>query len=136
MKIFIPFLAIAGAAIAAPESCENLAHLSLDHTSITVAETGAAGGFTVPQGAAIHNLPAFCRVAGSIRPTSGSDIRFEVWLPASGWNGKFQGIGNGGYAGAIGYSGLGNAITHGYASASTDTGHSAAAGCTPVSALH
>ena len=36
-----------------------------------------------------------------MKPSSDSDIRFEVWLPASNWNGKFQGIGNGGYAGAI-----------------------------------
>src|SRR5271165_700025 len=136
MKILIAFLAIVGAANAAPESCENLAHVSLAHTSITVAETRAAGDFTPPQGTAIHSLPAFCRVAGSIRPTSDSDIRFEVWLPASGWNGKFQGIGNGGFAGIIGYSGLGNAIAHGYASASTDTGHSEAAGVTAVWALH
>ncbi len=61
-----------------------------------------------------------------IAPSADSDIRFEVWLPASGWNHKFQGIGNGGFAGSISYAtgGLASAVTRGYAAASTDTGHS------------
>ncbi len=70
-------------------------------------------------------MPAFCRVAGTIAPTSDSNIAFEVWMPSSGWNGKFQGIGNGGFAGAIGYGALGDAVQHGYAAVSTDTGHQA-----------
>jgi feruloyl esterase len=60
---------------------------------------------------------------GSIKPSSDSDIRFEVWLPSSNWNGKFQGIGNGGYAGVLSFPGLANAVRNGYATASTDTGH-------------
>ena len=46
-----------------------------------------------------RTLPAFCRVAATLTPTSDSDIKVEVWLPASGWNGKFQAVGNGGWAG-------------------------------------
>jgi feruloyl esterase len=46
-----------------------------------------------------------------------------VWLPASGWNGKFQAVGNGGWAGAISYAAMADAVRSGYASASTDTGH-------------
>src|SRR5260370_4695865 len=46
-------------------------------------------------------------------------------MPASGWNGKFRGQGNGGFAGEIDYRALGLAILQGYASASTDTGHAA-----------
>ncbi|MBV8819269.1 MAG: tannase/feruloyl esterase family alpha/beta hydrolase, partial [Acidobacteriaceae bacterium] len=136
MKKLTSLLFIAGCAMAATQNCEDLAHLNISHTSITAAESKPAGDFNTPQGPAIHNLPAFCRVAGSIKPSSDSDIRFEVWLPASGWNGKFQGIGNGGYAGTIGYTGLANAVTHGYATASTDTGHSEAAGVTAAWALH
>ena len=64
-------------------------------------------------------------MTGSIKPSSDSDIQFEVWLPASGWNGKFQGVGNGGFAGEISYAGLTEAVRHGYAAASTDTGHRA-----------
>ena len=46
-------------------------------------------------------MPAFCRVAATLKPTSDSDIKMEVWMPESGWNGKFQAVGNGGWAGAI-----------------------------------
>ena len=52
------------------------------------------------------NLPAFCRVAATIRPSKDSDIKIEVWLPADGWNGKFQGVGNGGWTGSISYPAL------------------------------
>ena len=47
----------------------------------------------------------------------------EVWLPASGWNGKLQVVGNGGWAGTISYPAMAQALVHGYATASTDTGH-------------
>ena len=69
------------------------------------------------------DLPEFCRVAATLKPTSDSDIKVEVWLPASSWNGKFQAVGNGGWAGVISYSAMADAIRAGYASASTDTGH-------------
>ena len=46
-------------------------------------------------------LPAFCRVEATARPTSDSEIKFEVWIPpVEAWNGKFQGVGNGGYQGS------------------------------------
>ena len=52
------------------------------------------------RGAVSMTLPAFCRVEATARPTSDSDIKFEVWIPpAEAWNGKFQGVGNGGYPG-------------------------------------
>ena len=52
-------------------------------------------------------LPAFCRVEATARPTSDSDIKFEVWIPpAEAWNGKFQGVGNGGYQGSISYAAM------------------------------
>ena len=86
--------------------CENLAIIALPNTTITIAESRTAGDFTPTGGKPIANLPAFCRIAGSIKPSSDSDIRFEVWLPSSNWNGKFQGIGNGGYAGSISFAGL------------------------------
>src|ERR1700730_14547678 len=107
---------------AAAAPCDSLASLELSNTKITV-ESRPAGTFTPPSGRPITNLPAFCRVSGSIRPTADSDIRFEVWLPAAEWNGKFQGIGNGGFAGTIGWGALATAVRRGYATASTDTGH-------------
>jgi feruloyl esterase len=74
------------------------------------------------------NLPPFCRVAGVIKPTSESQIRFEVWMPLQTWNGKFAGVGNGGWAGNISFGALAEQIRRGYASASTNTGHEAAPG--------
>jgi len=105
-------------------SCERLADLRLPDTTITAAEPITSGSFTVPGTSnTLSNLPPMCRVAGSIKPTSDSDIRFEVWLPLEKWNGKFAGVGNGGWAGLISYSGLAGQIRRGYAAASTDTGH-------------
>ena len=59
------------------------------------------------------------------RPATDSDIRFEVWIPPiDAWNGKFQGVGNGGYSGIdLAYAAMATALRRGYATASTDTGH-------------
>ena len=68
----------------------------------------------------------FCRVQGVIRPSEDSDIRFEVWLPPpASWNGRYEGVGNGGFAGSIIYSGMANGLAGGYAVSGTDTGHGA-----------
>jgi hypothetical protein len=111
--------------------CDSLASLKLPNTSITAAQIVAAGAFLppgVPPSPAVlaiyKSLPAFCRIQGMMQPSSDSHIEFEVWLPASGWNGKYMGTGNGGFAGSIGYApGLANALLAGYAASSTDTGH-------------
>jgi len=106
-------------------TCGGLASLSLPDTTITTAVSVAAGPYTAPDGTSFPNLPAFCRVAGSIRPTADSNIQFEVWMPGSGWNGKFAGADNGGFGGTINYGKIGDALSHSYAAASTDTGHTA-----------
>lgn len=105
--------------------CEGLARISLPATTIATAAITPAGSFKPPGSGELKNLPEFCRVAGVIKPSSDSEIAFEVWLPVADWNGKFQGIGNGGFAGSINYAGLVEAVRHGYAAASTDTGHRA-----------
>jgi len=108
-------------------SCESLAALQLPDTTITLAQSVPNGGFAaeVPanQAAAYTDLPAFCRVAATITPTADSEIAIEVWLPASNWNGKFQGVGNGGWTGSIATSAMATALSRGYAVASTNTGH-------------
>ena len=125
--IVLGFLASGSLPAAAPAaSCEALARVELPDTTIT-ATAIPAGDFSPPAGASIHGLPAFCRVSGVIKPSSDSNIQFEVWMPSSGWNGKLEGIGNGGFAGAIGFSEMGVAVAHGYATAATDTGHVAGA---------
>ena len=114
-------LATVGASrtIAAPASCESLASIKLADTTITSAVSVAAGPFTAPGGGQPMTLPAFCRVVGTTKPA----IQFEVWLPLENWNGKFEGVGNGGMAGVINYAAMATALNRGYATASTDTGH-------------
>ena len=105
-------------------SCANLAALTIPNITIKSANPIAAGPFSPTAAATPLTLPAFCRVEATARPTSDSEIKFEVWLPpAEAWNGKFQGVGNGGYSGAIGYTAMATALRRGYAVASTDTGH-------------
>jgi len=119
---------IASPAFAA--SCESLASLAFSNTTITSAQVVPAGQFAAPAPAgkgkganAYKDLPEFCRVAATLKPSSDSDIKVEFWLPTSNWNRKLQSVGNGGWAGVISYSALADAIRAGYASASTDTGH-------------
>jgi len=114
-------------------TCDSLTGIKLPDTTITAAEDVAAGAFSPPGArandpalAGYRTLPAFCRVQGVIAPSSDSHIEFEVWLPASGWNNKYLGVGNGGLAGSINYGGLAEAVRFGYAGSSTDTGHKAA----------
>ena len=107
-------------------TCESLLSLKLPNTKITKAEVVPAGPFkfgevkpTFPPNRAAPQLPAFCRVVGVVRPK----ITFEVWMPVEGWNGKFQGVGNHGFAGDIPYMDMGPQLVRGYAAAGTDTGH-------------
>ncbi len=107
--------------------CASLSALKLADMTITSAQEVAAGAF-LPPGAmapppAVKLMPAFCRVIAEIKPVKDSDIKIEVWLPLAGWNGKYRGQGNGGFAGQINYPDLAVAISKGYATASTDTGH-------------
>jgi feruloyl esterase len=127
------FSAASLSAIAA--SCESLSSLQLPDTKITLAQTVASGGFAPVNGRAgngganpYESLPAFCRVAATLTPSKDSDIKIEVWLPVSGWNQKFQAVGNGGWAGTIGYNNLAQGVKDGYATAGTDTGHTGNAG--------
>ena len=116
---------------ASASSCYSLAALALKDTTITMAQLVPAGQFSTPgerQGAGrggnpYKDLSEFCRVAATLKPTSDSDIKVEVWLPANSWNGKFQAVGNGGWAGTISYPAMADALRAGYATASTDTGH-------------
>ena len=133
-------LVILGAAAAAATPCENLASLKLADATITSAVVvpegpppqrgtgagGARGGAPGARGGAPPaNIPAHCQVRMVLKPTSDSLINMELWLPTENWNGKFMGVGNGGFAGSI--QGLNNempqALRLGYATAGTDTGH-------------
>jgi hypothetical protein len=109
---------------ASAATCSDLATLQLPHASVTTAQAVPAGTFTSGSGP-VKVAVAFCRVAVVLKPSEDSDIHVEIWLPASRWNGKFQGVGNGGFAGSIDFNALAGAVAHGYATAATDTGHHA-----------
>src|SRR6185436_16896178 len=108
--------------------CTSLAALTIPTVTIKSANLVAAGPFTPPSSAdapaTTVSLPAHCRIEATARPTSDSEIKFEVWIPpVDAWNGKLEGVGNGGYSGAIGYSAMATGLRRGYAVVSTDTGH-------------
>ena len=121
----IVLLLVPRAAMAA--ACADLLHLTLPTTTITSASLVAPGTLKVPGASAgaqamYARLGEFCRVAATLRPSADSDIKIEVWLPSQ-WNGKFQAVGNGLWAGVIPYAPMAGALAEGYATAGTDTGH-------------
>jgi len=111
--------------------CTSLQQLQLDQARVLSAEVVAAGAFVAPPrptGAAeqiplYKQLPTFCRVKVEATPTVDSNIQIEVWLPVVDWNGRFQGQGNGGFAGEIDFDALARALSSNNAAAATDTGH-------------
>jgi len=106
--------------------CEGLASVKLDGAHVTSATLEAAGTAIADVKLAddqVQRLKAFCRVKVTDMPSGDSDIKTEVWLPATGWNGRFRGQGNGGFAGLIAYREMAAAVSEGYATAGTDTGH-------------
>src|SRR5262245_2758667 len=142
----LAFVVLGVASTATP--CENLTQLTLSNATITSAAIvpegppparaggrggggrgagGGRGGNGTPAAppAPPANMPEHCRVILVLKPTSDSLINMEMWLPTKNWNGKFMGVGNGGFAGSI--QGrtmeMPPALRLGYATAGTDTGH-------------
>jgi feruloyl esterase len=128
-KLVLALLMLSTVATLHAQSCENLAKLSAPKASITLAEVTQTGSFTAP-GAAneIPNLPPFCRVVAKLKPTADSEIGIEVWLPLTGWNGKYLAVGSGGWGGSISYRELAEGIRRGYATSATDDGHTGSSG--------
>ncbi|MGA7413933.1 MAG: tannase/feruloyl esterase family alpha/beta hydrolase [Bryobacteraceae bacterium] len=113
----------------AQQPCESLMSLRLDHATVVSAVAVPAAPlkpqpwswFPLPP----TTVPAHCEVRGIARPSSDSEINFELWLPpAAAWNGKYQQRGNGGWAGGIPSWDLITPLARGYAAAATDDGHS------------
>lgn len=105
--------ALAAPGLARAETdCAELVRTRLPHAEVTSATVEKAGD------------KALCKVSVASRPTPGSDIRIEVWIPLGGaWNGKFVQLGNGGFAGRINSGQLRAVAAQGYATAGTDNGH-------------
>ena len=81
---------------------------------------GYNGGRGIPP---FSTLPAFCRVAATLKPSPASDVRMELWMPIAGWNGNFRGTSPNGLGGVLNYNAMAVGLTDGFAIASTDTGH-------------
>jgi hypothetical protein len=65
----------------------------------------------------------FCQVNVTLtHPGTGDAVNNQVSLPLTGWNGRFLGVGGGGYAAGV-WSSLGLAVQRGYAAVSTDAGY-------------
>jgi feruloyl esterase len=115
-KLVLSALLFAAMAPLHAQSCESLAKLSSPQVSITLNQVTRATE-------EIPNLPPFCRVVAKLKPTADSEIGIEVWLPLTGWNGKYLAVGSGGWGGSIASRGLAEALRRGYATSATDDGH-------------
>src|SRR5215470_2863727 len=81
------------AAPAPAVTCESLTSLALPDTAITSATSMST--WPCP-----GTPTTYCKVEAVVTPARGRRrITIEVWMPSSGWNGKFQGVGNGAFAG-------------------------------------
>jgi feruloyl esterase len=132
MGLFACVAIASSPAMASP--CTNLQSLQLPDTVITSATDNTSGVFVVPGStppSTITGLPAFCRVTASLIPTSDSNIKIEIWLPETTWNGRFLGTGGGGFQGIISYNELASGIQHGFASTNSDLG-TGSSGCSPL----
>jgi feruloyl esterase len=142
---------VASALAVARSPGERLKPLKIADTTITLAQAVAAGPYRAPNSApdaatqakgkqgkqaprgpgagagpaqqVATILPAHCRVAVTLTPSPDSGIKMELWLPFQDWNGKFEAVGGGGWAGSISFAAMATALQENYATASTDTGH-------------
>jgi feruloyl esterase len=111
-------LSLAAAGQSPVRPCESLASVVLPNTTIERAAIEPAA----------NGRPAFCRVTAVLtHPPAGDRIRVWIGLPARGWNGRFEGVGGGGFSGGNPY-GVTGPVAQGYAAGSTDTGHEGGSG--------
>src|SRR5437667_8580660 len=107
-------------------TCESLASVSLpNNTTITTAQTLPGGDLSLSAVGTTYNLtglPPFCRVNGVTKPGPNSNVNWEVWMPAGGWNGRFEQFGGGAIDGSISLTTMGQLLTLGFAVAATDGG--------------
>jgi feruloyl esterase len=105
-------------------SCEKLTAFHAANVKVTEANTvDTLSGISPTLAQASVSAP-FCRVGGFLTPSKDSHVGFEVWLPQAGaWNHKLLAVGNGGLSGALNYRALPAGLNRGYATMTTDLGH-------------
>ena len=104
-------------------TCESLINAHVANTTITAAQSIPVGNYVAPDGTNVGSMPAFCRVAATVSTQPSEAVKIEIWMPASGWNGKYEAQGSGGFGGSINYAALAAPVNAGFATATTDTGH-------------
>jgi hypothetical protein len=118
----LSLLAGCGGSSDSEPACEALTGMTAGSATVVKASS-ISGAFTSPDGTKVSQ--AFCRAEVTLKPSADSDIHTELWLPpASSWNNRYLGVGNGGFNGQIGYGSMVSPLQAGYAVSSTDTGHS------------
>jgi hypothetical protein len=111
------------AVMPAAASCDSLKTLSLPNAVIDSASVVPASTIGAAPSAPATKVPATCRVHATVsHPGANDRIGIDVWMPVDGWNGRFLGVGGGGYAGGNPNS-MASPVSDGYAAATTDTGH-------------
>jgi pimeloyl-ACP methyl ester carboxylesterase len=70
------------------------------------------------------STPAYCRIQGYVMP----QVRFEIRLPLSNWNGKLLEVGDGGWGGDMFLFFCTGPLRKGYACIASDMGHTGASG--------
>jgi hypothetical protein len=99
-------------------SCESLTTVTLPNLTIESATVDAgdqANGST-------------CRVTAiSTHPPAGDKVRIFLAFPMKDWNGRFQGVGGGGFSGGNPMA-IRQPAAQGFAAGSTDTGHEGGSG--------
>src|SRR5258708_22091682 len=99
--ILISYGMIGAAAAGTPTSCASLSTFSYPNTTINSALSQPGGPYVAPDAwhLVFTNLPPYCEVFATIKPTADSSINVRVWMPTKNYNGRYLGTGNGGYAG-------------------------------------
>jgi feruloyl esterase len=114
-------LGLFAARTATADECTALNDQSVGAARIGSAATVSAGASIEASPSSVTTETSFCRVKFRLETA----INVELWLPrADIWNQRFVGAGVGGSAGTFNYRGLARALNRGFATASTDTGHS------------
>ena len=115
-------LTAASGASHAALSCAQLASVTPEASTITLAAVTGPGPVA---GTTVSSTVPFCRVQGTARPSSDSEIKFEVWLPvtAAAWTGRMKVNGTGGFAGGAPFARLAQDIGDGFVTAGSNMGH-------------
>ncbi|MFF0079169.1 tannase/feruloyl esterase family alpha/beta hydrolase [Streptomyces canus] len=111
-----PPSACSAPSVKAPAGTEVESVTAVSREGGTIAGTGVLGG-------SVSGVPAHCEVTVTLtHPGDNDHAKVRTWLPVTGWNGRFQGLGGAAYLAGDNNVGLGTAVKSGYAAVSTDAG--------------